>query len=175
MQSFCVVAFGSTLAATALPLSVSGHLPVLLLNAPNSVRGENQVPAMLVAVAVPALYDAARSDVQREVGPVPLLEIFSQQDCGVGPGRVAHDGHDITDSQRTAGETEPVQHGCSARLDLDVRGGPVRVPHLHCQVDVRVCEPVLTDRPRHRDFFLGLVGGGAVVRQRRRHERWQRG
>src|SRR5215203_4209901 len=39
-------------AAAPRPLSVSVHRPDPPRNAPNSVRGENHVPAMLVAAAV---------------------------------------------------------------------------------------------------------------------------
>ena len=42
MQSFCVVAVGSTLATAALPFSVIGHFATPPRNAVNSVRGENQ-------------------------------------------------------------------------------------------------------------------------------------
>jgi len=51
MQSFCGVAFGSSAATAARPLSVSAHFRAPPRNPANSARGGNQVPAMLVAVA----------------------------------------------------------------------------------------------------------------------------
>jgi hypothetical protein len=52
MQSFSAfLLLSSALLAAALPLSVSVHRLVLPRNPPNSERGENHVPAMVVAIA----------------------------------------------------------------------------------------------------------------------------
>src|SRR5262245_23172866 len=80
MQSFCVMDFGSALAAAALPLSVIAQLRAPPRNAVNSVRGENHVPAMLVAVSFFGAYTLREEMFSGKYAPSLLNRSFPSMD-----------------------------------------------------------------------------------------------
>ena len=112
--------------------------------------------------------DATRSNVQREIGAVLLVQVFSQKrSVGVVSAWISADGDNVADSDRIFREAQGAQHGRGAGFDFHVGRRSVGFFHLQRHVHMRIPEPVFRDSAGDLHFLLRVVRGSAVVRQGR--------